>query len=164
MQFSHVLNKNKDNYKGYVVTMPTSETPISSGDFTVEWFFKTAGRVNTYIKGPVMLYSKWAKILVNTTGCLYTRIEGSSTINKEYSDRKVDDEQWHHYALVYDKEAKTYAIYLDHEEIFAGSTGKALDSDTVVYFGGQDAGQQVFDGRLDDLRITRRKLKPYEFF
>lgn len=166
VKFEHILNSSKTDYKGYVLRIPSpTDSPYSSGDFTVEWFFRKSDvKSSGYKKALTMLYSTWCKIMVNTTGYLYTRIvAGGKTNNHEYKGKYVDDDQWHHYALVYDKKNKSYSVWLDYKLIASDSTGSEFGVDTAINLGGLDAGQQVFDGQIDDFRITRRQLNSYEF-
>ena len=159
---------------------------MPSNSFTVEWFFKTApweaGNNGDGVDSYVMLYGNWCKIMImKSTGVLKTRLVGTdkdAMAPDGYADwdvtgRRVDDGEWHHYALTYDRDAGKFEVYLDYRRV-RSSADKATNGRTysqvplkekadTLSFGGMGSGAQTFNGWLDDLRVTRRVLKPHEF-
>ena len=79
--------------------------------------------------------------------------------------------EWHHVALVFDRDAQTVAQYVDYNE--AGKlTDFLLDAsvDTTRYsrylqlFGGYGhSNNQQMQGAVDGVRLTKHALKPWEF-
>lgn len=111
MNFSRVLatTDDGDQYFGHVVRIPYENAHLAEGSFTMEWFFKTDGQVpsGNEINSYTFLNNTFGKIMINqANGKLLTRLVKPSG-NPNYEDfnstNRVDDAQWHHYALVYDK-------------------------------------------------------------
>ena len=88
-------------------------------------------------------------------------------------DKPLADGNWHHVALVFDRDAKTASMYVDYR--LAGSFSDFLldasvSSTSSTYskylqlFGGfgYDNPQQM-QGGVDDVRLTKRALQPHEF-
>ena len=89
------------------------------------------------------------------------------------NDKPLADGNWHHVALVFDRDAKTASMYVDYR--LAGSfsdflLNASVSSTSSTYskylqlFGGfgYDNPQQM-QGGVDDVRITKRALHPHEF-
>lgn len=77
------------------------------------------------------------------------------------------DETWHHEAVVYDKAAHTLTVFLDYVQA-AQMTDVTLatqpaDGNGTIYVGTYALNHNCSDSRFDELRITRRALKPEEF-
>ena len=165
MQFSRALVSNA--YQGHVVRIPYEDNGLADDSFTLEWFFKTDGQVpsGNVIKSYTFMYPSFAKIMINQAdGKLKTRLIPQT---ESYFDRdsagRVDDGEWHHYALVYDKKQGAYAIFLDYRLVGSGSVTLATGTSRDFFFGAETLESQAFAGKLDDFRITRRALKAGEF-
>ena len=165
MQFSRALVS--DKYAGHVLRVPYEDAHLTEGSFTLEWFFKTDGQVpfGNGINSYTFMYPTFAKIMINQAdGKLKTRLIPQT---ESYFDRdsagRVDDGDWHHYALVYDKKQGTYAIFLDYRLVGSGSVTLATGTSRDFFFGAETLESQAFAGKLDDFRITRRALKAGEF-
>ena len=107
------------------------------------------------------------EIMINqANGKLLTRLVKPSG-NPNYEDfnstNRVDDAQWHHYALVYDKSQGAFAVYLDYRLITSKTYVLTAETGAAFCFGGEGRSKQVFSGQLDDFRITRRAMKASEF-
>ena len=157
-----------DQYYGHVIRVPYESAGLAGGSFTMEWFFKTDGRVPTSSNGSTsytFLNNSFAKILINqSNGLLLTRLVKAAGGYEDFnSSVRVDDAAWHHYALVYDKNQKAFAAYLDYRKINSKTYELATATSVVFIFGGETASKQVFSGNLDDFRITKRALKASEF-
>ncbi len=166
-----------NNYRGYCLKIPYSaQVPIADKDFTIEWFFKTDGQVPN-IGGNVnpsysFMQSRWAKIMIVPSGKIKTRlgkVTGSNSLYQDFDTTfRVDDSQWHHYALVYDSVATNAEIWVDYKcthRIGKTLVEKPMGADAAAdfYFGATSPSAQTFSGQLDDLRITQRALGVHEF-
>ena len=135
----------------------------------MEWFFKTDGQVPSgkAINSYAFMNNSFAKIMINqANGLILTRLvkpSGSPNYEDFNSANRVDDAQWHHYALVYDKSQGAFAVYLDYRLIASKTYSLTTETGTVFCFGGEGRYKQAFSGWLDDFRITRRALKADEF-
>ena len=172
MNFSRALGTTAnegDQYFGHVLRIPYDNAHLTEGSFTMEWFFKTDGQVpsGNAINSYTFMNNSFAKIMINqANGLLLTRLVKPSG-NPNYEDfnstNRVDDAQWHHYALVYDKSQGAFAVYLDYRLITSKTYSLTTETGTVFCFGGEGRYKQAFSGQLDDFRITRRALKADEF-
>lgn len=154
-------------YAGHVLRVPYENAHLAEGSFTMEWFFKTDGQVpsGNEINSYTFLNNKFAKIMINqSNGFLLTRLVPAQGKYQDFNSAvRVDDGQWHHYALVYDKSQSAFAAYLDYREIDSQTYTLTTETSTEFYFGGQTPTVQAFSGQLDDFRITKRALKASEF-
>jgi len=104
-------------------------------------------------------------VLINNEsgGTLLTRAYG---ISDAYNGKRVDDGNWHHYAFVYDAAERHVYGYLDYVRYadIGLKEGQSLNTaNDVLYIGTTSAAYQPFDGWMDEIRITRRALRPVEF-
>lgn len=172
MNFSRALGtteKEGDQYFGHVVRIPYEGKGLADDSFTLEWFFKTDGQVpsGNEINSYTFLNNTFGKIMINqANGKLLTRLTKPSG-NPNYEDfnstNRVDDAQWHHYALVYDKSQGAFAVYLDYRLIASKTYSLTTETGAAFCFGGEGRYKQAFSGWLDDFRITKRALKASEF-
>ena len=167
MLFSRALVSNQ--YQGHVVLVPYAGKGLTEGSFTLEWFFKTDGKVSSGnpINSYTFMYNSFAKIMINQqNGKLLTRLvkpDNSLSDNYPSENIEVDDSKWHHYALVYDKSQSAFAAYIDYKKVSSGTIALTASTTTPFSFGGFGRQEQAFSGQLDDFRITRRALKADEF-
>lgn len=78
-----------------------------------------------------------------------------------YSGVNVYDGGWHHVAMTYHTPTKTVKLYVDYELRETGTTPFPMYlDDGIIQIG---AGDQAFDGAIDEVRITKRVLQPSEF-
>lgn len=154
-------------YAGHVLRVPYENAHLAEGSFTMEWFFKTDEQVpsGNVINSYTFLNSSFAKIMINQTdGLLLTRLVPAQGSYQDFKSAvRVDDAQWHHYALVYDKKQGAFAAYLDYRKINSMTYELTTSISSAFYFGGQNPTTQAFSGNLDDFRITKRALKASEF-
>ena len=80
-------------------------------------------------------------------------------------DKPVDDGQWHHLAFVSDASNRLMRAYLDYELFNTiESVYDKVEKDYPLVIGAKEnASGQFFDGWIDDVRITKRALRPNEF-
>ena len=155
-------------YYGHVLRVPYENAHLAEGSFTMEWFFKTDGVVPTSENGSTsytFMNNTFAKIMINqSNGFLLTRLVKSAGGYEDFnSSVRVDDGQWHHYALVYDKSQGAFAVYLDYRLITLKTYTLTTETGAAFCFGGEGRSKQVFSGQLDDFRITKRAMKASEF-
>ena len=92
------------------------------------------------------------------------RKDGSSTVSSIY----VNDNKWHHVALVYDKERRCADFYIDRSWQLGGSN-MVFSTWSNNYWPNFTIGASYwrdrcfFNLKVDDLRITRGALRPYQF-
>ena len=165
MQFSRALVSGK--YAGHVLRVPYEGAHLAEDSFTMEWFFKTDGQIpsGNEINSYTFMNNSFAKIMINqANGFLLTRLIPAQGKYQDFnSSVRVDDGQWHHYALVYDKSQSAFAAYLDYRKINSMTYELTTSISSEFYFGGQNPTVQAFSGNLDDFRITKRALKADEF-
>lgn len=145
------------NTIGHIVEFPKDGlADLYAGDFTFEWFFKTS-----YQSNQAMLVNPWTKVMING-GKVHPRV-GNYNTGGGTGSAVVNDGAWHHCALVYRHGVNAFECWVDYKlDNILGAA--ALASNTMgFYFGGQGYNSQVFNGQLDDLRITKRALAPHEF-
>lgn len=94
-----------------------------------------------------------------------------STDRIRITSAAIAADEWHHVALVLDRDAETAELFVDYESK-GKVTGFVMNPavDTTKYsrylqlFGGYGHDHNVqMHGAVDDVRITKRALKPYEF-
>ena len=150
---------------------------IPQDDFTFETYFRTDGTLpNTADKDTYdILQGTWCKICIyRGNGKLKTRLyRGSASganVTPNYADldspARVDNAQWHHYALVYRKDL-CGEVWLDHRKVGEIATPNGLptlsSSSRYLNYGAEHSNSQGFQGELDGMRLTRRALNPDEF-
>ena len=170
MNFSRVLGttaNDGDQYFGHVLRIPYENAHLAEGSFTMEWFFKTDGAVpsGNAINSYTFLNNTFGKIMINqSNGFLLTRLVKAAGGYEDFnSSVRVDDGNWHHYALVYDKSQGVFAAYLDYRMIASKTYALTTETSAVFCFGAEGRYKQAFAGQLDDFRITKRAMKSSEF-
>ena len=102
MAFSRALVSGQ--YAGHVLRVPYENAHLADDSFTMEWFFKTDGQVpsGNGINSYTFLNNSFAKIMINqSNGFLLTRLVKAGGGYEDFnSSMRVDDAEWHHYALV----------------------------------------------------------------
>ena len=169
MRFFRKYNETAKAYYGHVIKIPYESMGLTEGSFTLEWFFKTDGQIpsGNEINSYTFLNNTFGKIMINqANGKLLTRLvkpSGKPNYEDFNSTNRVDDAQWHHYALVYDKLQGEFAVYLDYRLIASKKYSLTTETGTAFCFGGEGRYKQAFSGWLDDFRITKRALRADEF-
>ena len=166
------------NYGGGFILNDTTSS-IAASSFTFETFFKVESRL-TGTAGYILCYPHVLSIYVDTNDRLRANIaindslDGTSVLSSDDNITVVDG-RWHHVAAVFDADAETFAIYLD------GTAVKTLAGVASIVKSGETPGTKFFvggsshntnqntltrsfsQGWLDELRITKRALRPAEF-
>ncbi|MDO5320347.1 MAG: LamG-like jellyroll fold domain-containing protein [bacterium] len=166
--------------KGQCLVVNDPHGQISTNSFTAECFFKfdgpqvasSADGVTGYslvpmaCSGFLAIFDARPSYLGQFVLRSFTNETGSYT-QKALTGWK-DKTDWHHLAVVYDRPAQRIQYYVDyelaatHNAAFRGGAEVASGGEFV--FGANSAGgSQPFSGWLDECRIVRRALKPWEF-
>lgn len=176
--------------KGYYIQASSFSPRLiggSSTNYTVECFFKTAGQVRGPTSNRQTLF-QWGsdKVFAKAVLCAETSTGSMDTGDLLFVCRnsagthqyvstvdlggvESDDGTWHHLAIVVDSDRKELRAYFDYELVaIKTSFVPGVTGGYSLFVGsGYDnkAGEpnQYFDGRLDDLRVTKRALRPEEF-
>ena len=64
--------------------------------------------------------------------------------------------EWHHCVYTYD--GTTHQLYVNGENVSRSSAKTQQDVPTLLMFGNYPAGDQYFDGEMDDIRIYNRNI------
>ena len=78
----------------------------------------------------------------------------------------IDDNTWHHIAVVCDKTNGTYTFFRDWGQTGSASLSadiKAIEGYPPIVFCGDPGDNTYFVGKLGDVRITKRALGVKEF-
>ena len=143
---------------GHIVEFPQDDlAELYAGDFTFEWFFKT-----DYQPNQAMLVNRWTKVMING-GKIHPRVGDYNYGGGTGNATGVNDGKWHHCALVYRHDVNTFECWVDYKLDNIRVADALATAAKGFYFGGQGYDSQVFNGKLDDLRITKRALAPHEF-
>lgn len=176
--------------KGYYIQASSFSPRLvggSSTNYTVECFFKTAGQVRGPTSNRQTLF-QWGsdKVFAKAVLCAETSTDSMDTGDMLFVCRnsagthqyvstvdlggvEADDGAWHHLAFVVDSDRKEWRAYFDYELVaIKTSFVPGVTGGYSLFVGsGYDnkAGEpnQYFDGRLDNLRVTKRALRPEEF-
>lgn len=155
------------------LTYDDTANRLSTGSFTAELFFRVDdfGDATSSSTGDcIYLFCSptWFLRIMRADHSLssYFKIGG-----KDVSlplNTKLEAGEWHHVAIVYNKEAQTLAVYLDYQRKNSQSNVtldiRESSYPTAIAGGMWSGGQYQFTrGAIDEVRITRRALKPAEF-
>lgn len=171
--FGALVLSGNESRQSAKITIP--ETGLTTSGFTAETFVKF--NPDNYV------FSGDSGYLFEASGSWYVRflagggVQGSVGgsqfvfVNKGYwgspAEGKNIDGNWHHVAFVYDPSAATKcSLYIDY--VYVGGTATALSAaaDGTLNIAGShwDSKTGVFgDALLDEVRVTRRALNPWEF-
>lgn len=166
--------------KGQCLIMNDTTATLTTNDFTVECFVKfdhTILECEDTNQNMVPFGSASFRWTLDARKASYRQIairtftNASSYVQMTIGSawHTLDDGNWHHIAVVWNREAKTMLHYLDYVEQARHrvDTLTGLDEATTggnIVFGARGADvAQPFSGWLDECRVTRRALKIHEF-
>lgn len=147
---------------------------VSDDDFTAEMFFKIDDLGDASAEKDDCAYlfcaPTWKLRVMREGGWLsgyFPGVEAGTTASFSFGPSVVDG-TWHHVALVYTKTAGKIGIYFDgflKREFAVGSLATTATHLTTIAGNMWDTGDmyQIALGAIDEVRITRRALKPAEF-
>ena len=155
------------------LTYDDTKDRISEGSFTAEMFVKIedfGDGNNTKFGDGIYLFSSptwFLRVMRNDHSVTSYFKVGGKDLSLPLNVTLAANE-WHHVAIVYDKTAQTISVYFDHrrknEKEGVIIDTKESDSPTTIAGGFWAGGQfQITRGAIDEVRITRRALKPAEF-
>lgn len=165
------LCEKKGDKRCYGQFLPPNSDDFSSKSFTVECFYKTT-QSQQYT--PLVRRQGGSNIQFNLGFSEAGKLNGSvneyDVSTGKDTNRRVDDtalsndDKWHHAALVVNAQWKKVILYRDYKPIGTVSyNGTLVPTTKAIVVGGSDYADPVFDGSIDDLRITMRALTPGEF-
>lgn len=162
-----LVNKQPTTGKTYGRFVPVGDD-FTNKSFTVECHYKTTQSAQ-YI--PLVRRRGGNNVQFNlgfggTKGALSATVLAEGNNSKAINDTvRSNDGQWHHAALVVDAQTKTLTLYKDYQKVGSNTfvNEKTLVAGTTpVCIAGVDNGN-MFDGQIDNVRITMRALKVGEF-
>lgn len=101
---------------------------------------------------------------INATGFQQFNVNDSSGGKSVSGTKALNDGQWHHVAVIYDGQAKQLKAYVDYVQ--DGNTAAAAFASTTstignpqdLYIGRFQAGNRIFEGDIDMVRVTGAAL------
>jgi len=160
------------NKSGSVVTVTGPYVPAFPTNFTVEAFT----RADRAAKWPQIIGKNrsnggsfsWS-LGCEVNGTFRCRIDSTSITNSTvHRDNQVFnsgislyDGEWHHIAMTYHYPTRTAKLYVDYVLRITGVTAYEMYFDNGNILIG--AGDNNYDGAIDEVRITKRVLEPSEF-
>lgn len=183
---AHILTNVQNNTNSGYIRVPGLDA-VTDSSATVEFFFKAtrvlnkANAVNADAQDSAYLMdlSQCNVCVVRANRKVYMRLTGNLYGYPETGDSlRIDDDRWHHLAYVYDREEGSEVFYLDGTRIF-GQQSDSLKSATHVIgltdntdrvmvlgnngFSSVNGGFTMTDTVFDEIRITKKALRPCEF-
>ena len=183
---AHILTNVQNNTNSGYIRVPGLDA-VTDSSATVEFFFKTtrvlnkANAVNDDAQDSAYLMdlSQCNVCIVRANRKVYMRLTGNLYGYPETGDSlRIDDDRWHHLAYVYDREEGSEAFYLDGTRIFGQQSdslktathviGLTDNTDRVMVLGNNgfssiNGGFTMTDTVFDEIRITKKALRPCEF-
>lgn len=101
---------------------------------------------------------------INATGKQQFNVNDGSASKSVSGTQVLNDGQWHHLAVIYDGEAKQMRAYVDHVQdgntvtTTFSSTTSTIGNPQDLYIGRFQAGNRIFEGDIDAVRITAAAL------
>ena len=164
-----------ENGNGWGVQCASS--PYMSTNFTAEIFFKSDGQVTTSNaecrnilrcgkSGSESMYIKlgtYLQFVHNNWNA------GTGTYTASWHQigaaHEFDDGKWHHFAVVYDRDAQRMCFYADGRLRYCGENVNLEPTSYLIFVNNNPSGDAAlyFKGWVDEFRFTQRALKPDEF-
>lgn len=106
---------------------------------------------------------------INATGRQQFNVNDGSGGRSVSGTAILNDGQWHHVAVIYDGDAMQLRAYVDYAQDGATvtstytSTTSTIGNAQDLYIGRFQAGNRIFEGDMDIVRVTRAALDPSWF-
>lgn len=165
---TRIFSKTDSNQENPYLSWYPDEDIFHNYSFTVEMFEKASSfnKWGTFLKRrrSSSASSQFALCNYNTSKKLTAVIAGNSSITDTVT---IDDNTWHHIAVVCDKTNGTSTFFRDWRQTGSASLSAditAVESDCPpIVFCGDPGDHTYFVGKLGDVRITKRALAAKEF-
>jgi len=147
----------------YVVCENTSSLVMGTGDITVEFWCNISNSGAAYLvhQGAKGTGSAGYAIFIAGSGEVWSRLANGSARQDVKGSIDVEDGNWHHVAVVWDRDAYT-SIYVDGVLDIATATsysGTDIQGSDDVFFGDKQSGStQGLTGTMDEIRIWNTAL------
>jgi len=147
----------------YVVCENTSSLVMGTGDITVEFWCNISNSGAAYLvhQGAKGTGSAGYAIFITGSGEVWSRLANGSARQDVKGSIDVEDGNWHHVAVVWDRDAYT-SIYVDGVLDIATATsysGTDIQGSDDVFFGDKQSGStQGLTGTMDEIRIWNTAL------
>lgn len=140
--------------------------PASSADFdvpagTISFWMRSAGTVTDAGADGAVLFDRGLLVVQNDDGTILVQTNPSS-VNQFSSAAKVNDDKWHHVAVVFDQTADTgtILIYIDgalsNSQVNTG--GWTWPAQQIELGRSHDSHWRAYNGLLDDVRLYNTQL------
>ncbi|HEX4796563.1 MAG TPA: LamG domain-containing protein [Humisphaera sp.] len=132
---------------------------IHTSNFLIEVYFQAAAGSTNATLIQKMDSAGWALRINEAGGLTLTAKSGDTTANLA-SRSAVNDGKWHHVIAEADRNAATFALYIDGKADIAGpglGSDASVANDADLYVGGTPQGHNL-NGAIDFLRIARGTL------
>jgi Concanavalin A-like lectin/glucanases superfamily/Bacterial Ig-like domain/Calcineurin-like phosphoesterase len=144
---------------------PSGALDFGTDDFTAEAWIKTSTNNETSVMGKRVTAGPFWTVTVtddsNHVGQLRANVRDTlnGTVTRQaYSTRRVDDGQWHHVVVRFDRD-NAISFYID--AVSAGSGGGPMPADlsnTANFQIGKAQDHQYLRGQIDDVAVYRSLL------
>lgn len=161
-------------FSGFPDGGPAAGTDIQVGEstpLTLEVIARTNGAVSTFqvLAGKVEGDGAGPSWFLQVTdgGLLQGVLTDGGNTTTVTSSQPVDDNEWHHFALVRDTLNSQARLFVDRDLVASASdtTGSLITNSpfAAAAFGEDSNFGRQFDGAIDEVRVVLRALKPLEF-
>lgn len=147
----------------------TDEDTFATSSFTVECCYRIDSTNGPGKYEPLVRRRGGSNVQFNLGFSEKTdRVTASCMVGNNTTMTLVDtvskqDREWHHAAMVFDRENRRFVLYSDYQvHGWAVLTNDLVSSTYPIFIAGTDNGN-AFRGFVDNVRITKRALRPDEF-
>lgn len=162
---------------GYVILAPpSSATPLTAGDFTLEYCYKSNGGNKLGANATILMYPTDANSgeyktpdpvmqhFFTASGTSYFKFKNLASGFAVESQHVLPyglDSAWHRMAVVYDKEARRLKVHVDRKVVVDAENVVLPETSQGIVLGARGRmwnNNNAFDGWIDEVRITGRAL------
>jgi len=162
----------------FILTPPADATPLTDGDFTIEYWCKSNGgsKLGTGVNATVLMYPTDANggeyktpdpviqqfFSAGGTGWVkFKNAKSGTAVDDQYTLPCTLDSKWHRLAFVYEKAAGRLTAYVDRVKAWTQEDVELPSTSQGMVFGSRGRmwnNNYAFDGWIDEVRITRKAL------